>query len=44
MQVINPQDMYHESRVEAIQNVESTIIELGGIFQQLATMVKKLKI
>lgn len=28
-----------ESRAEALQNVESTIVELSGIFQQLATMV-----
>lgn len=33
------QDTYHESRSEALQNVESTIVELGGIFQQLAHMV-----
>eukprot|EP00241_Pyramimonas_parkeae_P012485 CAMPEP_0114249646 /NCGR_PEP_ID=MMETSP0058-20121206/14261_1 /TAXON_ID=36894 /ORGANISM="Pyramimonas parkeae, CCMP726" /LENGTH=298 /DNA_ID=CAMNT_0001363221 /DNA_START=187 /DNA_END=1080 /DNA_ORIENTATION=- len=28
-----------QSRAQALQNVESTIAELGGIFQQLATMV-----
>ncbi|EEH54471.1 uncharacterized protein MICPUCDRAFT_44740 [Micromonas pusilla CCMP1545] len=28
-----------DSRTEALQNVERTITELGGIFQQLATMV-----
>ena len=33
------QDTYYESRSEALQNVESTIVELGGIFQQLAHMV-----
>ena len=34
-----PQTNIHASRAEALQNVESTIAELGGIFQQLATMV-----
>ena len=29
------------SRAEALQNVESTISELGGMFQQLATMVQQ---
>lgn len=39
--------MYDESeniilqRAETMQNIESTIVELGGIFQQLATMVKE---
>ena len=33
------QDTYYSSRAEALQNVESTIVELGGIFQQLAHMV-----
>jgi hypothetical protein len=33
------QDQYLSSRAEALQNVERTITELGGIFQQLATMV-----
>ena len=32
-------DQYLSSRAEALQNVERTITELGGIFQQLATMV-----
>eukprot|EP00208_Stichococcus_sp_RCC1054_P005891 CAMPEP_0206144480 /NCGR_PEP_ID=MMETSP1473-20131121/24218_1 /ASSEMBLY_ACC=CAM_ASM_001109 /TAXON_ID=1461547 /ORGANISM="Stichococcus sp, Strain RCC1054" /LENGTH=355 /DNA_ID=CAMNT_0053540305 /DNA_START=151 /DNA_END=1218 /DNA_ORIENTATION=- len=35
------QDTYYESRSEALQNVESTIVELGGIFQQLAHMVQE---
>ena len=35
----NPQDQYLSARSEALQNVEQTITELGGIFQQLATMV-----
>jgi syntaxin 5 len=34
-----PQDSYLSSRQEALQQVESTIVELGGIFQQLAHMV-----
>lgn len=33
------QDMYLQSRQEALQNVERTITELQGIFQQLAGMV-----
>ena len=33
------QDQYMNSRSEALQNVERTITELGGIFQQLSTMV-----
>ena len=33
------QDAYLASRAEALQQVERTIAELGGIFQQLATMV-----
>ncbi|XP_073989336.1 syntaxin 5 [Rhodnius prolixus] len=34
-------DQYLSSRAEAMQNIESTIVELGGIFQQLAHMVKE---
>ena len=33
------QDSYMTSRQEALQNVESTIVELSGIFRDLATMV-----
>ena len=33
------QDAYLASRAEALQQVERTIAELGGIFQQLASMV-----
>ena len=32
---------YATSRADAMQNVERTITELGGIFQQLATMVSE---
>jgi syntaxin 5 len=40
MQLAVPQqDAYLASRAEALQQVERTIAELGGIFQQLATMV-----
>ncbi|XP_034256151.1 syntaxin-5 [Thrips palmi] len=34
-------DNYLQSRAETMQNIESTIVELGGIFTQLATMVKE---
>ncbi|XP_076632873.1 syntaxin 5 [Colletes latitarsis] len=34
-------EAYVQSRAETMQNIESTIIELGGIFQQLAHMVKE---
>jgi len=37
-----PQDVYYTSRSEALHNVEATIVELGGIFQQLAHMVRAL--
>ncbi|KAG6409630.1 hypothetical protein SASPL_127671 [Salvia splendens] len=35
------QDSYMQSRAEALQNVESTIHELGSIFNQLATLVSQ---
>jgi len=35
------QDSYMQSRAEALQNVESTILELSNIFTQLATMVSQ---
>ncbi|XP_032689793.1 syntaxin-5 [Odontomachus brunneus] len=34
-------DAYVQSRAETMQNIESTIVELGGIFQQLAHMVQE---
>lgn len=34
-------DSYVQARAETMQNIESTIVELGGIFQQLAHMVKE---
>jgi len=30
-----------DSRADALRNVESTIVELGGIFEQLAHMVQE---
>ena len=41
MQLYNQNAAYADSRQEALQNVERTITELGGIFQQLATMVSE---
>ncbi|KAK9913706.1 hypothetical protein M0R45_037516 [Rubus argutus] len=38
-QVVPRQENYTESRATALQNVESTISELSGIFTHLATMV-----
>lgn len=32
---------YLQSRADAMQNIESTIVELGGIFTQLANMIKE---
>lgn len=34
-------DQYITSRADTMANIESTIVELGGIFQQLAHMVKE---
>jgi syntaxin 5 len=34
-------DSYLRDRANAMQTVEQTIIELGGMFQQLATMIKE---
>lgn len=34
-------DQFVQSRAETMQNIESTIVELGGIFQQLAHMVQE---
>lgn len=38
-QQMQQQDSYLSSRAEALHNVEATIVELGGIFTQLAEMV-----
>ncbi|PWA90347.1 integral membrane protein sed5 [Artemisia annua] len=40
-QMVPEQDNYMQSRAEALQSVESTVHELGGIFTQLATMVSQ---
>ncbi|XP_037117016.1 syntaxin-5a isoform X1 [Syngnathus acus] len=41
LQLIDDQDSYIQSRADTMQNIESTIVELGSIFQQLAHMVKE---
>ncbi|XP_076835906.1 syntaxin 5A, like [Brachyhypopomus gauderio] len=41
MQLINEKDSFIEDRANTMQNIESTIVELGSIFQQLAHMVKE---
>ena len=38
---VSLQDSYIQSRADTMQNIEQTIVELGSIFQQLATMVKE---
>ena len=35
------QDEYIQERANAMENIHSTIVELGGIFKQLAEMVKE---
>lgn len=39
--VVFAKDSYIQSRADTMQNIESTIVELGSIFQQLAHMVKE---
>ena len=41
LQVVEEQDNYIKSREETMHNIESTIVELSSIFQQLAHMVKE---
>ncbi|XP_020823764.1 syntaxin-5 [Phascolarctos cinereus] len=41
LQLIDERDSYIQSRADTMQNIESTIVELGSIFQQLAHMVKE---
>lgn len=41
MQLISEKDSYIQDRADTMQNIESTIVELGSIFQQLAHMVKE---
>lgn len=40
--MVPQQDQYLSSRADALHQVESTIVELGSIFQQLAHMVRGL--
>lgn len=41
MLIYDETDQYVQQRAETMQSIESTIVELGGIFQQLAHMVKE---
>lgn len=41
LQLIDEQDSYISERANTMQNIESTIVELGQIFTQLAHMVKE---
>lgn len=41
MQLVHQQDQYLSERGQAIESIESTIHELGSIFQQLAQMVSE---
>jgi syntaxin 5 len=41
MQMLEQQDEYIRERAATMESIESTIVELGGIFQQLASMVKE---
>jgi len=41
LQLIDEQDSYIRSRSDAMENIESTIVELGQIFNQLAHMVQE---
>ncbi|XP_032221722.1 syntaxin-5 [Nematostella vectensis] len=40
-QLLDEQDTYIQSRASAMESIESTIVELGSIFTQLAHMVKE---
>jgi len=41
LQLIDESDTFIQNRADTMQNIEQTIVELGGIFTQLATMVKE---
>jgi syntaxin 5 len=41
MEEAQPQNAYIQQRGQAIESIESTIQELGGIFSQLAQMVSE---
>ena len=40
-QLLDQQDEYVKSRATAMESIEQTIVELGGIFQQLAHLVSE---
>ena len=40
-QMYGNSSLYYEDRANAVENIESTIVELGGIFAQLAEMVNE---
>lgn len=39
MQLVDQQDAYIQGRSEAVRTIEATIVELGGIFQQLGNLI-----
>jgi len=39
--MVDESDQYYASRADTMHTIESTIVELGGIFSQLANMVKE---
>jgi len=39
--IVNQEESFLRERATAMQTVEQTIVELGGMFQQLATMIKE---
>ncbi|KAK3855278.1 hypothetical protein Pcinc_038314 [Petrolisthes cinctipes] len=41
LQLMEEQDTYLQSRADTMKTIESTIVELGQMFTQLATMVKE---
>ncbi|XP_043240483.1 syntaxin-5-like [Amphibalanus amphitrite] len=41
MMLIEQEDTHYQARSETMKNIESTVVELGAIFQQLAHMVKE---
>jgi len=41
VELVEKGDSYITERAETMETIESTIVELGNIFQQLATMVKE---
>jgi syntaxin 5 len=41
LQVIEQQDAYIQERADAMENIHATIVELGTIFRQLASMVQE---